>query len=162
MGTHQVVGGIVSPVHDAYGKRGLVAQTHRLAMVKIALQTSSWIRLSDWECQQEEWTRTKNTLQYHQNYLNSFIKNLNGMATGNLPGWLPENAKKIKDPVQIKLLCGADLLESFATPGLWEPEDVSHFLFINRLLNSYNSLFPAGSNIRTTWNCCNISKWIKS
>lgn len=25
----------------------------------------------------------------------------------------------------IKLLCGADLLESFAVPGLWEEEDVS-------------------------------------
>ena len=28
-------------------------------------------------------------------------------------------------PVQLKLLCGADLLESFAVPGLWKDEDVS-------------------------------------
>ena len=27
----------------------------------------------------------------------------------------------------VKLLCGADLLESFAVPGLWEDEDVSIF-----------------------------------
>lgn len=27
-------------------------------------------------------------------------------------------------PVQVKLLCGADLLESFATPGLWKEDDV--------------------------------------
>jgi hypothetical protein len=27
--------------------------------------------------------------------------------------------------VQVKLLCGADLLESFGTPGLWKDEDVS-------------------------------------
>ena len=27
-------------------------------------------------------------------------------------------------PVQVKLLCGADLLESFAVPGLWKDEDV--------------------------------------
>ena len=26
---------------------------------------------------------------------------------------------------RVKLLCGADLLESFATPGLWESSDVS-------------------------------------
>ena len=28
-------------------------------------------------------------------------------------------------PPLIKLLCGADLLESFAVPGLWAEEDVS-------------------------------------
>ena len=28
-------------------------------------------------------------------------------------------------PVQLKLLCGGDLLESFAVPGLWADEDVS-------------------------------------
>lgn len=28
-------------------------------------------------------------------------------------------------PLQLKLLCGADLLESFAVPGLWKSEDVS-------------------------------------
>ncbi len=27
-------------------------------------------------------------------------------------------------PVQLKLLCGADLLESFAVPGLWKEPDV--------------------------------------
>ena len=26
--------------------------------------------------------------------------------------------------IRVKLLCGADLLESFAVPGLWKDEDV--------------------------------------
>ena len=124
-GTHEVIGGIVSPVHDAYGKKGLVSQTHRLAMLKISLQSSSWVKISDWECQQEAWTRTRATLQHHQNYLNSIISDLNGVNTGNLPSWLPDSVKQLKDPVQIKLLCGADLLESFATPDLWDVDDVS-------------------------------------
>lgn len=126
--THQVIGGIVSPVHDAYGKKGLLTSTHRLAMTKIALQSSDWIRLSDWECQQDGWTRTRMTLQYHQNYLNSFIKDLNGLSNPHIPSWLPDNIKKVKDPVQIKLLCGADLLESFAKPGLWADEDIEAIL----------------------------------
>lgn len=121
----EVIGGIVSPVHDAYGKKGLVSQTHRLAMLRLALQTSSWIRISEWETQQEGWTRTRPTLKYHQNYINSIIRDLNGINSSNLPSWVPENIRQIKDPVQIKLLCGADLLESFATPGLWAIEDVS-------------------------------------
>jgi hypothetical protein len=58
------------------------------------------------------------------------------------PAWLPDdvlNVNSIDEPdnlmdklnngdtgrVTVKLLCGADLLESFATPGLWSEEDVS-------------------------------------
>lgn len=44
-GTHQVVGGIVSPTHDSYQKKGLVAGTHRFAMLKLALQSSTWIKV---------------------------------------------------------------------------------------------------------------------
>jgi nicotinamide mononucleotide adenylyltransferase len=116
--------GIISPVHDAYGKKGLVPQTHRLAMLKHALDSSEWIRLSDWECRQNEWTRTRNTLQFHQNYLNSVVRDIENFNESNLPSWIPQSVKDIKEPIQIKLLCGADLLESFATPDLWDPDDV--------------------------------------
>lgn len=125
MGTHEVIGGIVSPVHDAYGKKGLVAQTHRLEMVRLALKSSDWIRLSDWECRQSEWSRTRNTLQFHQNYLNSVIRDIDNFNESNFPSWIPQNIRNISEPVQVKLLCGADLLESFATPDLWDPDDVS-------------------------------------
>lgn len=37
------------------------------------------------------------------------------------------------DQVSVKLLCGADLLESFAKPGLWKDEDVSGLLLGWRL-----------------------------
>ncbi|VEL42811.1 unnamed protein product [Protopolystoma xenopodis] len=33
-------------------------------------------------------------------------------------------------PVRVKLVCGADLLESFATPNLWADEDVSYFILL--------------------------------
>lgn len=66
MGSHDVIGGIVSPVHDSYGKNSLVPSKHRASMVKLALQTSEWIRMSDWEMQQDQWKRTRLTLQYHQ------------------------------------------------------------------------------------------------
>lgn len=42
--------------------------------------------------------------------------------------WMPDNIRKKSSPanrVVVKLLCGADLLESFGTPGLWADEDVS-------------------------------------
>lgn len=51
---------------------------------------------------------------------------MNGISSQHIPNWLPDNIKKEKDgPVQIKLLCGGDLLESFAKPGLWADEDVN-------------------------------------
>jgi nicotinamide mononucleotide adenylyltransferase len=124
----EVIGGIVSPVHDAYGKKGLVLQKHRLTMIRLALQSSKWIRLSEWETQQEEWSRTKNVLQFHQNYLNSVIRDLNGVIANNLPSWIPEGIRNNKDPVRVKLLCGADLLESLSTPGLWDTEDLEAIL----------------------------------
>lgn len=66
-GIHEAIGGIVSPVHDSYKKKDLVAATHRCAMVKLSLKTSDWIRLSDWECNwQNQWTRTRLSLQHHQ------------------------------------------------------------------------------------------------
>jgi len=126
-GTHEVIGGIVSPVHDSYGKKGLVSQTHRLEMIKLGLESSDWIRISSWECEQKEWTRTRKTIEFHKNYMNAIIRDPNG-TTDNLPRWLPDNIKQLKEPVQIKLLCGADLLESFATPQLWDTEDLEAIL----------------------------------
>lgn len=54
----------------------------------------------------------------------------NDIVNEKLPGWIPESVKKMKGcNVKIKLLCGADLLESFAIPGLWLDEDVSKLDF---------------------------------
>lgn len=150
-GTHQVIGGIISPANDSYNKPGLIASTHRCAMIKGTLQTSDWIRLSDWECKQDNWTRTRISLQYHQvkiflinlahcdftvnttfyqNYANSYINDINGTVNEVVPSWLPDNIKDVNGNVQVKLLCGADLLESFSVPGLWAQEDVMHIALL--------------------------------
>nr|CAD7408550.1 unnamed protein product [Timema poppensis] len=63
---HTVIGGIISPVHDGYGKKDLESATHRCNMTRLALQSSDWIRLSEWECHQDTWSRTKVVMQYHQ------------------------------------------------------------------------------------------------
>lgn len=59
-----MVGGIVSPVSDSYGKQGLVPSKHRIAMAKLALQSSNWVRVDEWESQQQDWTETVVTLRY--------------------------------------------------------------------------------------------------
>jgi hypothetical protein len=48
--------------------------------------------------------------------------------------WIPDDVKfRSGGPVQVKLLCGADLLESFGTPGLWADDDVSSYHFLKYL-----------------------------
>ena len=59
-------------------------------------------RVDPWETQQEGWTPTYQVLQHFKEELS-------------------------KDPdnkAEIKMLCGADLLESFAVPNLWSDKDV--------------------------------------
>ncbi|CAG9794678.1 unnamed protein product [Diatraea saccharalis] len=136
-GLATVVGGIVSPVHDAYGKKDLVAAHHRISMLNLALRSSSWIKVSEWETQQSGWTRTRVSMQYHQDTINGHMSAIEP----DPPSWLPDdvlNVNSIDEPdnlmdklnngdtgrVTVKLLCGADLLESFATPGLWSDEDL--------------------------------------
>ncbi|KAL4710039.1 hypothetical protein ACJJTC_011624 [Scirpophaga incertulas] len=143
-GIATVVGGIASPVHDAYGKKDLVASHHRISMLKLALRSSSWIKVSEWETQQSGWTRTRISMQYHQETINSHMSALATLEP-EPPSWLPDdvlNVNSLDEPdnlmdkfgdklnngdvakVTVKLLCGADLLESFATPGLWADEDI--------------------------------------
>ena len=122
---------MISPVNDAYGKKELAAGEHRREMLRLALRDSDWIRLSTWELRQPGWTRTRCSLQHHQALLDALVQD---RANSNLPDeedleWIPPCLRdpdtQDLGPVQIKLLCGGDLLESFATPGLWAEEDVS-------------------------------------
>lgn len=131
LGTHVVVGGVISPVHDMYDKKELASATHRCAMLRLALQNSDWIKLSTWETRQNCWTKTRMSLQHHQNLLNSMLSDSNDIKHHlqiEDTEWIPENVKNSVDntPIQIKLLCGADLLESFGVRGLWLEDDVSY------------------------------------
>lgn len=105
---YKVVSGIVSPVSDGYQKKGLVEAQHRCSMVRLALENSSWIKLSTWEAERPEWTPTLEVLSY---YRDSAVKTLG------------EN-------VRLMLLCGGDLVETFTIPNLWRNEHVKITIII--------------------------------
>merc|ERR1712130_877210 len=46
-------------------------------------------------------------------------------SSASPPSWLPDVETSGQEPLCFKLLCGADLLESFAVPGLWNTEDLT-------------------------------------
>lgn len=91
--------GLFSPVHDLYEKPGLAPAMHRLRMVQIACQQSSWLESWAWECGDENpgWTRTA-----------VVVKKLESLV--NCP---------------VILVAGSDILESFQVPGLWDNSDIA-------------------------------------
>jgi len=165
LGQCQVIGGLISPVHDSYGKKDLAFSTHRCNLVKLALQDSDWIHLSDWECMQQGWTTTVQVLQYHQNIINSYINYDDEVDSEKIlnendrPGWVSNIMKHCKrgtGGVLVKLLCGGDLLESFGTPGLWKETDIESIVGDNGLIaitrsgtNPYKFIYE--SDVLTKW-----------
>lgn len=137
---YQVVGGIISPVNDAYGKKDLVLAKHRCEMVDLALHTSDWIKLDCWESDQECWIPTIRVLEHHQAILNS-ITNANNATNCSVKkqkldmenlNSVNNNEQKqtwdLSHPVRIMLLCGGDFLESFAVPDLWKESEITQIV----------------------------------
>ncbi|XP_042285311.1 nicotinamide/nicotinic acid mononucleotide adenylyltransferase 2 isoform X1 [Thunnus maccoyii] len=75
-----VIGGIISPVHDSYGKPGLVPSNHRLTMCQLAVQSSDWIRVDPWECYQDTWQTTCSVLEHHRD----LMKRVTGCILSNV------------------------------------------------------------------------------
>ncbi|XP_031410976.1 nicotinamide/nicotinic acid mononucleotide adenylyltransferase 3 isoform X2 [Meleagris gallopavo] len=126
-GRYQVIEGIMSPVNDDYRKKGLVSARHRIAMAKLALETSDWIRVDPWETEQESWTETVKVLRHHYNELQSkkeFMKNKQPTERST-ENFLSSQCSALPE---LKLLCGADFLQTFQTPNLWKKEHIQEIL----------------------------------
>ncbi|XP_049810058.1 nicotinamide/nicotinic acid mononucleotide adenylyltransferase 1 isoform X2 [Schistocerca nitens] len=169
---YKVIGGVVSPVHDAYEKNDLLSSTHRCAMLQLALKNSDWIKLSTWECQQDTWSRTRFVLQHHQNQLNSVLNDCNDSPNKRQRRddlqWIPDDLKLgCEKPVQVKLLCGADFLESFGVPGLWADEDIETILGQHGLVvitregsNPYKFIYESDILSKYQNNIVIVTEWI--
>ncbi|XP_022172531.1 nicotinamide/nicotinic acid mononucleotide adenylyltransferase 1 isoform X1 [Myzus persicae] len=172
---HTICGGLISPTHDSYKKKDLAPSSHRCAMIEQALVALPWVKMSDWEVKQNGWTKTRQVLQYHQNHLNMLITSrLNGaikVDNSLFPVQFIENLN-INDSnqnraVNVRLLCGADLLESFAVPGLWNDDDIEaivrdYGLVVVSRSGSNPHKFIYESNVLTKYmaNIIVVTEWI--
>ncbi|MBN3285387.1 NMNA1 adenylyltransferase, partial [Polyodon spathula] len=130
---YKVIEGIISPVSDEYGKKGLVSARHRVAMSRLALETSNWIRVDPWESQQQHWSETVEVLSQPLRssslfqYWNDLVLQIHYrfyFAGGNcVHSSEVTGAWPVGSP-QLKLLCGADFLETFKIPKLWREEHI--------------------------------------
>ncbi|XP_015904455.1 nicotinamide/nicotinic acid mononucleotide adenylyltransferase 1 isoform X2 [Parasteatoda tepidariorum] len=178
-GRFHVVGGIMSPVNDGYKKKDLISATHRCKMVDLALQSSDWIKLDSWESAQDDWTPTARVMEHHQTILNKItnsnntsesvakrqkldVNNLNSINNNDF-----NNTWDLSQPVRIMLLCGGDMLESFAVPDLWEQSDIEkivgkHGLVVITRSGSNPERFIYESDTLTTFrnNIHIVTEWI--
>nr|XP_053640904.1 nicotinamide/nicotinic acid mononucleotide adenylyltransferase 1-like isoform X2 [Cherax quadricarinatus]XP_053640906.1 nicotinamide/nicotinic acid mononucleotide adenylyltransferase 1-like isoform X3 [Cherax quadricarinatus] len=183
----------MSPVHDKYGKEGLVSASDRIQLLRLALNSSSWVHVSEWETRQDDWTPTREVVQYHQNLIKSTLRKLgsssssvnrqgrelvDSLVNGNVdpsvkrqrvdgtPSWLTHLTGST-EPVTVKLLCGADLLESFAKPGLWKDEDIEALVGKFGLVvitregsNPYKFIYESDVLTRHQRNIHIVTEWI--
>ncbi|XP_018651174.1 putative nicotinamide mononucleotide adenylyltransferase [Schistosoma mansoni] len=140
-----VVGGIFSPVSNLYEKKGLLPASIRVELTRLAcISASDWLAVSNWECSQSCWLRTRVVLDHIYSTLNNTYSNLSNSdetdidsvprkKTCSVPGsfyhrscYCRKNntANVLLSKPCVKLVCGADLLESFKTPKLWSAEDI--------------------------------------
>ncbi|CAH8392208.1 unnamed protein product [Eruca vesicaria subsp. sativa] len=100
-----VLGGYMSPVNDAYEKKGLLSADHRLKMCNLACKSSDFIMVDPWEASQDSYQRSL-------------------MVLSRVKTFLTQNRHVPEESLKVMLLCGSDLLQSFCTPGVWIPEQV--------------------------------------
>lgn len=98
----------ISSVHTFIfeGKKSLVDASYRVKMCQKAVKDSNWVDVSEWEVEQEGWTRTAKVLASYNKIINE--------------------SGRFDSPVRCILLCGADLLESVLVPGLWQQSDLEY------------------------------------
>eukprot|EP00892_Ulva_mutabilis_P005264 jgi/Ulvmu1/3109/UM015_0149.1 len=105
---YDVQGGYLSPVHDEYGKSGLLPCKTRLQLVRAAVESSDWLMVDDWEANQAQYSRTLPVLKSVQTRLCHALQ------------------LSVEDDMapRVMLLCGEDLLQSFCRAGVWKENDI--------------------------------------
>ncbi|XP_047463880.1 nicotinamide/nicotinic acid mononucleotide adenylyltransferase 1 [Mugil cephalus] len=135
-GQYSVVKGIISPVGDGYKKKGLIEAGHRLAMARLATESSDWITVDSWEGLQPEWMETAKVVRHHYEELLAAEQNHDDVDTVKYAKkrrieekYIESSAQhRRRDGPQLMLLCGADVLESFGVPNLWKQEDIDEIV----------------------------------
>ncbi|KAI3930269.1 hypothetical protein MKW92_033846 [Papaver armeniacum] len=100
-----VIGGYMSPVNDAYKKKGLISAEHRLQLCDLACKSSPFVMVDPWEAKQTSYQRTLTVL-------------------GRIQRCLSESGLIRRESLKVMLVCGSDLLESLCIPGVWIPEQI--------------------------------------
>jgi len=125
------VAGLMSPVNDAYGKPGLAPGPDRVAMCSRAAAASGlggWVAVDPWESEQDAYQRTLVVLRRVRSALEGATEASVLSTTAGAGGGGGGGGGEPGDWARVTLLCGTDLLESFARPGVWLAEHMREIL----------------------------------
>lgn len=101
-----VIGGYLSPVSDAYKKKGLAPAHHCIQMCELATEnTSKWLMVDPWEAESPTYIHTARVLD-HFDYEISHVMGGIQCTDGT------------RKPAKIVLLASADLIQSFGS-SIW-------------------------------------------
>ena len=103
----------ISPVHDAYGKKGLLSSQHRLEMCSLATSSSPSVMVDAWEANQAGYSKTFDVLTHVKTEVDKVLSE-------RAPGSAITDSQEGSKAARVMLLCGADLLNTMLIPGLWE------------------------------------------
>ncbi|KND88137.1 Nicotinamide/nicotinic acid mononucleotide adenylyltransferase 2 [Tolypocladium ophioglossoides CBS 100239] len=121
----EVIGGYLSPVSDAYEKKGLAPANHRIRMCELATEnTSKWLMVDPWEAEHSTYSGGRRSRGWipTARVLDHFDYEINHVMGG------VECADGTRKPAKIVLLAGADLIQTISTPEVWDARDVDHIL----------------------------------
>ncbi|CAI0437519.1 unnamed protein product, partial [Linum tenue] len=102
---YRVIAGYMSPVSDGYKKPGLIPAEHRLRMCNLACESSDFVMVDPWEANQSTYQRSLTVLKRIESV------------------FIDQHCDR-EESLKVMLVCGADLLQSFSTPGVWIPDQV--------------------------------------
>lgn len=124
---YYVCGSYLSPVSDTYSKPGLAPSRHRVAMCQLAARDTETVMVSEWEARRPEYTNTLKVLRYVEQQVQSWWRALTRKCEKE-PGLVDISGDNLngverEKEVQVKLLCGADLMATLVQPGVWQDPD---------------------------------------
>ncbi|XP_056161700.1 nicotinamide/nicotinic acid mononucleotide adenylyltransferase isoform X5 [Syzygium oleosum] len=105
---YSVIGGYMSPVNNAYKKRGLISAEHRIRLCHLACKSSDFVMVDSWEANQSTSQRTLTVLCR----VKSILCQERQLSFGKY------------DSLKVMLVCGSDLLQSCGVPGAWIRDQV--------------------------------------
>lgn len=112
----EVVGGFLSPVSDAYKKKGLAPARHRIRMCELATENNSkWLMVDPWEAESPTYIPTARVLDHFDYEINEVMGGI-------------ECTDGTRKRARIVLLAGLDLIQTMSTPGVWDERDLNHIL----------------------------------
>ncbi|KAI3931035.1 hypothetical protein MKW92_027951 [Papaver armeniacum] len=122
-----VIGGYMSPVNDAYKKKGLISAEHRLQLCDLACKSSPFVMVDPWEAKQTSYQRTLTVLGRIQRCLSeSGLIRRESLKVMLVCVWIPE---------QIEALCRDYGIVCIHRDGT----DIEKIISGDKVLNAYKS-----------------------